>query len=124
MLTLSPARGIRRFAPFLAAASTLLLLVGSCSPNDHVPADCITREQFIELYARLLSQRDAQHRPPPAGARTAPDTLSADQLSKLEDFVRRADLAPATWDRLLTEVRERVRVMEGEVKGKGPSSGE
>jgi len=91
-------------------AGTLLLLLAlvSCSSRDHVPADCITPDRFIELYARLLYTRELERNGSPAGA-VEP---SAAEIAKLQDFVTRADLSPGTWERLLTAVQDSVRVLE------------
>ena len=104
----------------IACTLVLLLVLVSCSSRDHVPADCITTDQFIELYARLLYARELEHT-----GKSKPGVMpTAAEIARLEDFTARADLSPATWERLLAAAQERVRTMQADRESGNSSPGD
>lgn len=104
----------------IACTLILLLVLVSCSSRDHVPADCITPDQFIELYARLVYARELEH-----AGKLRPGVMPSEaEIARLEDFTARADLSPATWERLLAAAQDRVRAMQaGQESGNSSPGG-
>lgn len=94
-------RGRRRA---LAAFAILAGLAPGCGGDGSQEAT----EEFAALYVRLLRSREN----PASG-----DTLRAEEVARLEELVRRADLEPEEWSALLTRIRDEAR------EGNAPADG-